>query len=528
MPDRLRSKYFHFCAVGALLIVLSVGFTLTAVGFSKEHGRLSGVPLYDDCVYFLKSATMVEHFRQGRFVEGMPAPLHSPFSVLLAGGAFAIFGHEDFAPYLANSVILFVFLVLLVLFLRPVSFAGLVPMLIFFLCLPFAGLAVLEFRPDLAWGILVGAMGALLVTKRSVFRSWRTAMCVGLLLAACLLTKPTTFAMTGLIFAGGTLASFVVGWFENRSRVWMGESMRGFLVSVLIAGFLVLPYLIYEGAHIWEYFIKNSFGLQKDIWKFSGDWKEQLGFYLTGWGGQSNLGLVGLLLFIWIVLAMMAIALRGTQGDRLRIVFGVILVVCVYAVNTMALAKTPFLGAAIYGSILFLTAWLLGELWILFPKFRTNLVVAWWATAFLACVFFRWPPVSVLDPELAEFQKSAHREVYGVIQASPNLGSESRVLVLQPGPVIPEVLALWAVRDGKPFRHASGAVISTEQDLLKEFSLAQIVISQNPGLMGAPPYLPVESLLALANTILQEEASFIRLGTYSGSGEGSLYIYGRK
>ncbi len=528
MTECLRSKYFHFSAVGALLIVLSVGFPLTAVSFSKEQGRLSGVPLYDDCVYFLKSATMVEHFRQGRFVEGMPAPLHSPFSVLLAGGAFAVFGHEDFAPYLANSVILFVFLVLLLLFLRPVSFAALVPLLIFFLCLPFAGLAVLEFRPDLAWGILVGAMGALLVIKRSVFRSWRTAMCVGLLLAACLLTKPTTFAMTGLIYVGGTVASLVVGWFENRNKVWWVHSIRGFLISVLIAGLVILPYLIYEGNYIFDYFVINSFGFRKDVWKVTGDWKEQLGFYSIGWGGQSNLGVVGLLLLIWIFLAISGVAFRGRPVDRLRIVFGVILVMCVYVVNTMALAKTPFLGAAIYGLLFFLTAWLLSQLWILFPKIRTNLVVAWWVTAFIACVIFRWPPVSILDSELAAFQKLAHREVYSLIRANSNLGPESRVLVLQPGPVIPEVLALWAIREGSPFQHVSGGVITSEDNLLEELSLAQIVVSQNSGVIGAPPYLPVESLLDSANRILAQDSSFKLLGEIKDKNQKSIYIYGRK
>jgi hypothetical protein len=514
-----------FLKTAAISFTLAICFTIIVFKFSKDHGKLLSIPLYDDCVYFLKSTTMIEDFRKGRFLEAIPAPIHSPFSVLLAGGAFALLGHHDYAPYLANGLIIFGFLGFLGMCLQPISVIGLVPLLILFLCLPFSALAILEFRPDLAWGILVGALGVLLVTRPRLFQSVSASICTGLLLALCLLTKPSTFAMSFLIFFGGAAASFLIGWSEKSGKVFLYDFFRGFLISLLTAFILVLPYFIYEGSHIWNYFVIHSFGVHKDLWKFTGDFREQIRYYITGLGGQSNLGPVGALLSLWTFLAMVAIVWQGNRQLRLKVFFGALLIMSVYTINTMALAKSPFLGAAIYGSFFCFTAWMLGQVWSLFPRFRTWLVSLWWASAFVAILLFRWPPASMIDSKTAAFQSEANRKAYSVIKSALDNNSNRRVLVLLPGPIIPEVLALWAVREGRPLEHVNGAVISTEDELQKELSLAQIVVSQDSGLPGSHPNLPIESLLDTANRLLKESASFSAVDSIRDENGKSIFIY---
>jgi hypothetical protein len=513
--------------LAALLLVLTFGFTTMALDFSATHGKLTAVPIYDDCVYLLKSALLVENFRDGRFVEGMPSPIHSAFSVLLGSAAYALLGYQDYAPYAANGLIVLIYLLFLVQIWNRLPLAALVPLLIFYLCFPIVGMAVLEFRPDFAWGFFVGGMGVALVTSRSIFQSWRKALLLGVLFAASLLAKPSTFAMTGVIFLGGTAASFLIAWVGGRDSKWMLLSVRGWAISVVTAGILVLPYILYEGSHIWEYFLINSFGEHKALWKFEGDIRAQMEYYLVGMGGVTSLGSVGWVLLFWTLLGLGAVFWRGGKEDRCRAVFGVLLVFGIYLVNTVATAKSVFLGAAIYGAFLFFSAWLLAEIWKIFVPYRRGTMVAWWASALLALFLFQWPSYSRVDPGLAAHYRVMHGEAYRLIQNAVKGRSSPRILVLAPGPVIPEVLALWSARDGTPISPQNGGYILSEESLRRQLAAFDIVLSQDPGALGSNAFLPVEEFLPLATRLLDEDPAFERLGTFGCVERGQFYLFGR-
>lgn len=525
-PIEGQGKVRRVAFLAVFLLVLTATMTALALDFSVNHGRLSAVPLYDDCVYLLKSALLVENFREGRFAEGIPDEIHSPFSVLLAAGAYLVLGYEDFAPYAANGLIVFLYLLFLVQLWRAMPLSALTPLLLLFLCLPIVALAVLEFRPDIAWGILAGGMGVFLVTSRDIFRSWRKALLLGVLLAACLLTKPSTFALTALIFLGGTTAYFVIAWSGGRESRWMLLSARGALIALATAAVLTLPYFLQERGHIWEYFLVHSFGKHKELWRFEGSFWEQAAYYITGWGRLTNLGSAGVLLLLWAVLGLAVVLWRGRTEERFRAVFGVLLVFGVYLVNTIATAKSVFLGAAIYGAFLFFLAWLLTEIWRHFPKFHKGLVILWWASALLGFLLFQWPLYSRVDPELAAHYRTMHQEAYGEIQKAVKARQHQNVLILAPGPVIPEVLALWSVRDGAPLNMINGGYIGSKESLHTELELVEVVLSQDPGAWGSNDFLPVEQLLPSANKILEEDPAFIRLATFGTDEGGSLYLFG--
>ena len=97
-----------------IIAAVTISFTLFCVSTSEKIGRLSTVPNYDDCVYMVGA-----EFRNFMWQEGgWPAlwkslwerPFHSPYSECLAMIAFALFGHNDRAPYLANAVVILAYL----------------------------------------------------------------------------------------------------------------------------------------------------------------------------------------------------------------------------------------------------------------------------------------------------------------------------------------------------------------------------------------------------------------------------------
>jgi hypothetical protein len=93
---------------------MAVIFTAAMVHNSRLFGRLIKPPSYDDCSYMLDAATRLRMVQtQGivpfaaRFFANPP---HSPWSTLLGMASFMILGMRNWAPYAANSVLVFAYL----------------------------------------------------------------------------------------------------------------------------------------------------------------------------------------------------------------------------------------------------------------------------------------------------------------------------------------------------------------------------------------------------------------------------------
>jgi hypothetical protein len=77
-----------------------------AVNASRVIGRLTSVPNYDDCVYFLKAERIIDRVEKEGWGPALAwtarQQLHAPYSVLLATAAFLVSGGDDAAPYYCN------------------------------------------------------------------------------------------------------------------------------------------------------------------------------------------------------------------------------------------------------------------------------------------------------------------------------------------------------------------------------------------------------------------------------------------
>ena len=99
-----------------LLLVLLSGslFTAFALQWSFHNGRLTRDPGFDDVVYFLdgleRAQVFYTHGFEGLARDLLKNPPHSPWSTGLAFLSFLILGVHNWAPYLANGILVVLFL----------------------------------------------------------------------------------------------------------------------------------------------------------------------------------------------------------------------------------------------------------------------------------------------------------------------------------------------------------------------------------------------------------------------------------
>lgn len=189
------------------LLALGTGFTLTVIQASIRRGKLSLPLIYDDIFYIAKAAAWFETFtRDGVLAlvkQLVAAPPHSPHSEALGFMSFAVFGLHQWAPYAGNALVVFLLLFVANRLLAGVARWQRALCLLFLLTVPLAAMAVHEFKPDAAAAVWTAA-GTLAALRKPLSSSPRRQWLVGAAFGIAFLTKPSVFAVTGILF-GGTL-----------------------------------------------------------------------------------------------------------------------------------------------------------------------------------------------------------------------------------------------------------------------------------------------------------------------------------
>jgi len=187
-----------------LISILSAAYTANVIQWSLRFGRLAMDPVFDDVGYLTDGLQRLNILDQAGFNafcrSFVQAPPHSPWSTLLATSAFAVFGVHDWAPYLLNGLLVFIFLCLAwdIVDHKNTLTRFAISSLVLLLQLPFQ--AVLEFRPDFAAALFTAAFSVLFL--KIGFRETgpgpevRSCIFVGLLAGLAFLTKPSFFPLT--------------------------------------------------------------------------------------------------------------------------------------------------------------------------------------------------------------------------------------------------------------------------------------------------------------------------------------------
>jgi hypothetical protein len=322
---------------------LAALFVAVQVQASLTGGSLSLPPTYDDLAYIVDAANRLETFYAG----GVPAllagyaasPPHSPLHSLIAFSGFAVFGVHHWAAIAANFVPL-VLLIRLFFWIAdgvPTRFvAAFVGIL---LLIPFAGLLVIDFRPDMLCAILT-ATGCLAIVTRPWAFEHREALLAGCLFGLALLSKPPIFLLTiasfGLAMSFATLPHL-------RNRALWSVIARSWLLTWGIAALFALPHFIFAAPTVIGYIITTMFSDQARVWVTPMPLRDTLLYYLTGPGSISLGPWLAVVAASWV--AVLVLLLQFLTG-LYRAACVVALVAFIYAVVTATGNKSPFLGIA--------------------------------------------------------------------------------------------------------------------------------------------------------------------------------------
>lgn len=515
---------------GALLVLLAAAFTAFSVWQSTRLGRLTSVPNYDDVIYFLSGTRLVEAFKEAGF-DGVLQQLrqhglHAPFSTVVATTAFATLGYHDWAPYAFNFIVVLVYLVGLNWLFREWGWTERCLALAFFLCLPFATMAVVEFRPDLCWATLTGIGVTYGISAPDYFTRWRPAIFHALLCAVALLAKPSTFAMTLIVFGYSACLRYAIELVARRT-FFADAAIRRWLLEAGVVLVATAPFTIPFGKDTWVYFWRNSFGENKAIWTYAGDSVEHLRYYLTGYGAINNVGWLGFaLLAILLVAPIAAIVARDWPG-LVRVLGIWVLVVVTWGINTWAAMKSPFLGGAFFASLIFGSAMEMPRVCgVLFRNARLRQVVLA-IVALAGILLYRFPAYSgELNSKDGQNYLSAHEQAIPLLEKA-QLRERPVIMFTQSGPLVPDNITIWMLRKGIRPRIANQQFARTPEDFESKLGRADLVFVQPAGMRGAFFNLPSEEFQARFREKLDADPRYELLGEVEGIDGKTVRIYER-
>jgi len=327
-------------------LVISAAFTALVIQFSYAHGKLSCPPFYDDVAYFEDALHRLEVFHSSGtgslIVDYVHSPPHSAFSSFLAAGAFAIFGVFDWAPYVANGLVILALVAFLDFLCRDLTPWRRILVIFIVLCVPISAMTVHEFRPDIP-SALCAAMGTTMLLWRSFSQApWQYRMTAGGLFGLAALFKPPTSPLTIIVFVAAIGIAVTIDW------ILLRPDARGMLIAIAqccAAAILIpLPHFLIAWRDTYGYIYQKIFGSSHSTWARQGTVLWHLRYYVDGPGGAAMFGgMLGPLVIVTVV-GLIAFAALQFREQALRL-FGLTIVAAVaYAVPAAMDVKEPFFG----------------------------------------------------------------------------------------------------------------------------------------------------------------------------------------
>ncbi len=330
-------------------LVLGVVFTAWHVWVSLKVGTLAQPIGYDDIVYFIEGARRL-HVLQSEgvvpFFKGyIAAPMHSPITIMTAMLGYSIGGITPWAAPAANGIALIAFIRMFYAAAKDVWFPVATGVVIILLLSPIVGVAILEFRPD-PWAALFTAAGCYWLVSR--YGENRTFVWCGVLCGLALLSKPSIFFVTLLVFGVAFLAATYDLLLAKQWRLFFTRLLRFAVPVLLLAG----PHYVVAYQIIFNYIYEVIWGTTSNVWALKLPFLESLNYYLAGPGGKFTLG-------YWVyasgALLLATIAIAWVKGLRyeLRVTLSLLVVFAVaWIFVSLASVKSAFIGIVVTAFLL--------------------------------------------------------------------------------------------------------------------------------------------------------------------------------
>lgn len=446
----------------ALLIAAIIG--AVNIWRSMHTGRLSAPPAYDDVVYLTSARQWIADLGFVPFGASVHALFdqHAPLWTWVAIIGFSASGGLEAGPYAAATALLVGYFYGILAMMRPLPFAIAWGCVIAIAMLPFLNHVATEFRPDLIHGAYLGLCAVCVLRRPFLGRRRREQFGLGLLAGLLLVAKPAaclpTIALLGAALAMRLALDVRYDGLTRRAALLAGAraSLWFSFGAILVAS----PTFAIRYAQIIAY-IYSTLVANREVWRFDATFSEHLLFYLVGGGGAFALGAA-----LWVGLATFGLRLAASLFSRDRADAWVCaataaLVTFAYAMPTITIVKTYFLGSVFYGTLVAASVSNLvavGRVCVLPPRFAR---ARGWILLTAAVLIAGWPGyrlyrhpfglATVFQPEDSQNYRVSTARIWGVVEslAQARAGSGAnprplRVLFNSPVPASPTVIAYYA------------------------------------------------------------------------------------
>lgn len=341
---------------GARWLVLAIGavlFTLIQIRFSFDQYRLAQAPFYDDVVYFCDALTRLDIFyNQGcapMLRSFIVNPAHSPYSTVMALVGFLLFGIKDWAPYLMNCLLVLAMLGCVDYLMRGAKIWQRLLVCLIVLCIPLTGIMVLDFRPDMAWG-LAAAMAVLLPLRGPFIGApRRSQLAAGVWCAAALICKPSICPLTLFSIGLAWIAATICDRLADPEHFTFRRVRSAWLWAILPVVVLASP-VYFNARDILDYIHLSLHGPGPNFWGSPKTTHDKILFYVNGFAGDqmfhNQLHLILIVLAVGAILVIYS-AIRNGKPARIRmyrmIALGLICFIT-FLIPTLLDVANPFFG----------------------------------------------------------------------------------------------------------------------------------------------------------------------------------------
>lgn len=333
-----------------LCALLTIAFTLVSLQYSYLHGKLVLHPVYDDVGYMTDGLNWLDQIYQ----EGPAAvvakylrhPTHAPGSTFLAVVSFSLFGRHDWSCYAGNGLVIFALLMFVDRMLMGMRLWQRVLVYLFVLSCRLCGTAIVEFRPDIPWGIALAAACVLTVDHPLLRSSLRHKLAIGALFGLALLIKPTTFPLTLALLGLSLLVATVSDWRLAGRRPKISELSRAWLIPFAVAAILAGWYYLASYKTLWGYIYSVMYGQYRDVYRVPGSLWFHLRYFITGRGGEFIFGRTLYTVAAAAAVGALTVLLTDSRERKYRLASLAAVIFVAYLEPALNRTKNEFFGAS--------------------------------------------------------------------------------------------------------------------------------------------------------------------------------------
>lgn len=517
----MRLKEVGFIARDLLFaVVVARIFVTIQTLLSLDSGTLSFPPTYDATGYYIDAFDRLGQIASGGFWQGVVAmPPHAPGSTALAMAGFWAFGIHPYSAIIASTIPLATFLFIGLRLQRHTPFLAAAGVVLGLLLLPFWGIAVTEFRPDLwcAAFIMVGL--AAICFRPAGTDTWVWS---GVAFGTALLMKPTFAPLTILLFGAAILLRFLPSLLSRRG--WAGMLKAGVIVlgiAVVLAG----PYFALTWRRIVDYYALHVFGSGAASWTPDLSVTQTLLYYISGPGGLPFLGW-GLYPALLLIAAPLVAFAAGRRETAWKLTSYAILVGIAYLVVTIPGNKSPFLGvgfvALLVGAIAAASIWVTSRR----PYAAIGILL-------LGAVSYMTPWAALhgapYPPEVARARHNLNWQILTELRKDPDLASKKVMFAQIAQYTNAETLTVNAAELGiaRPVFQSEyfNDKIEAQRAMI---AASDYVITISPEYPGGLSWVPSAKIGQQINAALDADPALALVQTFAPPGEpGEFRIYKR-